>query len=234
MSRYSMSASRKGLQNKGCEIGVSIGNPNHEGDKFQSIMDWADRRFEFCIITVSDTLHRHNLVGEGMEESEAYARSLEQGDIWLSQNVAALRSVEHADLRIKRWDEWLLHPDYESVHRMLVDYRDTNKGLQDALHQDIDNFLARKKRRGEDFDYDRVMRSSTEFLIEEIACYILIGRTYAALRVYPAKDMACFRYMRGGHVPEGLKGLELAPHLDLNFKRKIAEDEREEGRMRAA
>lgn len=225
MSRYVMKATGPAdwRSFRSCEFGISIGNPNHEGDKFRSIIQWADKRFSHCIVTLSDTLNRYTMMCDGMDEAEAYFKTRKLGDLWIEQNKAALNSVS-GKLTLKRWDEWLKHPDYEAIYSSLKTFRDSSGDFHNALKTDTEKYLERRCSRDENFDYQRAFDNSMNFFIEEIACYILIGRTYGALRAYPARDMSCFEFMRGPQVPLHLKGMERAPHLELNFKKKLTAD----------
>jgi len=204
-----------------CEIGISIGNPCHEGDKFRSILQWADKRFERCVITLSDTQKRYTLMADGTEESAAYFKSRTAGDRWLEENRSAIQSMTNAQPILIRWDTLLQQSAYTQIYNDVLHFRDTDPGFQKALEKDARTYLSRRKSREESFNEQRAFENSLDFFVEEVACYILIGRTYQALRAYPAQDMACFAYMRGDNIPDHLKGLELAPHLELNFKKKI-------------
>ncbi len=215
------SSERGWTDSQGCELGISLGNFNQEGDKFRSTIRWADKRFARCIITLSDTLYRYSLMCDGASEAAAYFQTRAKGDLWLERNHDALNAAERTEIIVQRWDEWLSHPAYKALHRELIAFRDEDSGLRTAFETDALNYISRRYNRHEAFDFERALHNSMAYLAEEIACYILIGRTYGALRVYPGEDMHCFHYMRTGAVPESLRGLEKAPHLKLGFRRKL-------------
>lgn len=220
-ARYVISSSLGKSALTSCEIGISIGNPAHEGDKLKSILKWVDKRFENCIITLSDTLYRYTYMAQGMDEAQAYFTALREGELWLERNREAFKIFDHALLQFDRWNKWLKHPDYPAVFQQLSTLYKQDGKLQNAFAKDVSAYISRCQKRGEDIDVAKASENSLAYLIEETACYILIGRAYEAWRAYPSRDMACFRYMRRPDIPENLKGIEKAPHLELNFKRKI-------------
>ncbi|HEY0902220.1 MAG TPA: tRNA-dependent cyclodipeptide synthase [Micavibrio sp.] len=194
------------------ELGISLGNSAHEGENLRRMLTWTHDNFAQTIITLSDTLYRFNLMDEGCDEDHAYEQSRALGDAWLQRNQAVLHSFDPARLKIIRWDEWRAHPDFQKTHEDLVDFYHNHTPFREALHKDVAAFRARREKAGKPApESDHAIN----FLLEEGAGYILIGRTYQSLRIYPSHDLHCFKYLRKNTVPTPLKGLELAPYFDF-------------------
>ena len=193
----------------------------HDGAKLAALIEWADRNFDKFIITLSDTLYRYNLMAEGVSEAQAYMTSLKMGELWLADNhKTLLHRPYHKPCIIQRWDEWLSHSEYEKVYQDIQNLYQEDALFKNALDTDVDNFVRRQPVADIEI-YNRIKETSRLFLMEECAVYILIARTHRALRVYPAKDMECFKFLRlDPSLPKSLQGLSLAAHLDINFKRK--------------
>lgn len=202
-----------------CEIGISPGNPSHDGDKLASILEWSNQKFQNSILTLSDTMYRHNFMASGAGEQEALELSQKMGDDWLARNDATLSRYKDR-IRIYRWAEWQQHPDFEKVHDDLMQYISTSDPLKQALNNDIQAFIARKMRQGTFTDFAKTRLHSFNLITEEIACYILIGRHCRAARAYPSHDMQSFAFMRLPQTPPSLKGFENITHVELTLNRR--------------
>lgn len=202
-----------------CEIGISPGNPAHQGDKLASILDWSRQKFPFSILNLSDTMYRHNFRAIGANEQEALTLSKKLGDDWLSQNNEIL--AQHKDhIRVYRWAEWQQQAAFNQVYDDLMAYIASSDPLRQALDADIQTFIARKVRQGQQLDSVKARLHSFNLITEEIACYILIGRSFRLARAYPSEDMESFAYMRRPETPETLKGFENIIHVELTLNRR--------------
>lgn len=193
------------------EMGISMGNSAHEGENLRQMLSWANNTFEKSFITLSDTLYRFNLLDEGLSEEEALQASRAMGDAWLQRNTPILESFDSERLQLKRWDEWRTHPHFNEIYNDLHDYYRNDKAFHEETNRDIEAFALRRIKSGKAAPSET---SSLNFLLEEGACYILIGRTWQSLRIYPSHDLRCFKYLRKDIVPPHLKGLERAPYFD--------------------
>lgn len=202
-----------------CEIGISPGNPAHKGDKLDSILDWAQEKFPHSILTLSDTMYRHNFMANGMSEKDALAAGKKLGDNWLSENRDILKRHEN-HIRIYRWAEWQQHQDFNRVYDDLMTYVSQSEPLRQALNTDIQAFIARKMRQGQNIDLAKARMHSFNLITEEIACYILIGRQYRLARAYPSHDMKSFAFLREPETPAPLKGFENITHVELTLNRR--------------
>ena len=79
-----------------CTLGISVGQPYHESDKFAATVEWAARHFEHIRVDVSDTLQRHRLIGEGVPAEKAARASLREGDRWIARATAGSRRLRQA------------------------------------------------------------------------------------------------------------------------------------------
>ena len=89
-----------------CTLGISVGQPNHEGGKFAATVEWAARHFEHIRVDVSDTLQRHRLMGAGASPVEAGRASRRAGDDWIMRALPVLSGGGRA-YTVVRWDDWL-------------------------------------------------------------------------------------------------------------------------------
>ncbi|MBU0800510.1 MAG: tRNA-dependent cyclodipeptide synthase [Alphaproteobacteria bacterium] len=201
-------------------ISISQGQEAHEGAKLDALLQWGIDNHHTCLLNISDTLHRHNLIRMGIAPDDAMQAAYRLGNEWMQRNADILNRHKHKMHRIHRWNDWLTHPQFESVHAMVLAHYDHAPTFRAAALADIEKFIGRKKGHGVDVEYDRLHKSSHIYLLEETAAYIIMARTYAANRVYPAKPLLTFEYLR--HTPDLpplLRGMEKAMCVRVLFKR---------------
>jgi tRNA-dependent cyclodipeptide synthase len=153
-------------------LDVSVGMPNFEGEKLQATMQWAKGKFTHVIVSVADTLQRHNYLAKGVGLENAYNLSYKNGTDWIDRNAESL-----ANTTIIRWDTRLNHPLYMQYLKKTQDHLNDDSALYDALINEAQAYAARK---GLDVTNDRI-----SYLIEEIAVFDLMFRVEPAADIYP-------------------------------------------------
>lgn len=204
------------------EVGISYGQPFHEGRKFDSLLHWTARKFDKVFITLSDTLYRHNYEAEGHCPKVALNIARTYGDMWLARNKKFLNKYDKEQLSIIRWDTFRYHADFDNLYDDLMRFRLEDKGFQAAIAQDTQDYLHRNKDTIKGDDSFLHHRKSLDYVMEEIVVYTLIGREMKSARIYPGQDLESFKYMRQPHIPAHLKGLNQSPHVHLSFQRKAS------------
>ncbi|MGE0279077.1 MAG: tRNA-dependent cyclodipeptide synthase [Rhizobiaceae bacterium] len=205
-----------------CTLGISVGQPYHEGGKFAATVEWAARHFEHIRVDVSDTLQRHRLIREGVRAEEAARASLREGDRWLARATPVLGACGKP-YTITRWNEWLRHTEFPAVHQAYGRLAQSNAVLSGAVVADIDGFIARQVKHGESIaDTSAVRAASRAYLLEELAVITLQGRAQASARIYPGPELASFRAIRSSRVTDAPAGLERDYYVHVNLERRKA------------
>ena len=205
-----------------CTLGISVGQPYHEGDKFAATVEWAARHFEHIRVDVSDTLQRHRLIGEGVAPDEAGRASLREGDRWIARATPVLGACGKPFM-IVRWNEWLWHPEFPAVHRAYSRLAEADAVLSAAMAADIDGFIARQVRQGAAIAGASTMRAASRaYLLEELAIITLQGCEQSSARIYPGPELASFNAIRGGRVADAPAGLERDYYVRINLERRKA------------
>ena len=203
-----------------CTLGISVGQPYHEGEKFAATVEWAARHFEHIRVDVSDTLQRHRLIGVGASPAEAARASLRAGDRWIAEAMPVL-AAGGKPFAIVRWDNWLRHPEFPAVHAAYSRLAASDPVLSAAITRDIDDFIARQARRyGPPADETAERATSRAYLIEELAVITLQGAAERSARLYPGPELASFKALRQGRVPGAPPGLERDYYVSVSFERR--------------
>ena len=202
-------------------VAISMGQKAHDGEKLHSLLHWTRARSDLLILNVSDTLNRHNLRHLCGDDKSAHGQALAMGDAWLARNRALIKSFEGPGFIVKRWDSWLAHPDYPELLKGIQQLLHENLPFRDAVMQDATGFMRRRNHLLPANRLQEMTGHCIDYLLEEVAVYILVGRTYRANRVYPSSDLESFVFMRENTalLPAALRGLELTTHVNINFKK---------------
>ncbi len=194
---------------------ISVGMPNHEGEKFRATCAWVAARFKEAVVEVSDTLQRHNLVAAGMSVPEAYEQSLAAGDAWLARNRDALALLPAVTLN--RWEKWLRDDRFPARHAFAMALYDTHDGFR----ADIDAAADRFSKKDETQTADR-RRQSVAFLLEEAAVYSLQQEDKVAADIYPGTYLDIFSHFRDAALARQLPGLADRHFTRIDFVRRRA------------
>lgn len=101
-----------------CIITISVGQPPHEGKKFQETLALINRSFKGCMIAVCDTLQRYSnaVTRTNKTPDDLCEASRKEGDKWLERNKKAIESLT-IPCKISRWDEWKDHIGFNDYYK---------------------------------------------------------------------------------------------------------------------
>lgn len=196
-------------------LGVSVGSPSHEGDSLAAIVDAINGgSFSKGVIDLSDTLKRYKFMTEGMNETEAVKCALAGGDAWLGRNQKFLDrfKVEHLDVR--RWNEWIEHPDYLETRKLFEKLYESSSELRDAIDHDIRRYYVRSYSAIGTIE-PHAYELSRQFFLEELAAHSLLYSEYQGVNVYPGRQLECFKIIRQGQLPDAPQALVSSPYAKL-------------------
>jgi tRNA-dependent cyclodipeptide synthase len=191
-------------------LAISVGGEKHEGLKLAAAIAWINQNFKYCVIDLSDTLQRYNLMMGGMPEMDAYRQSLASGNAWLERNRSVLMQLT-IPYTIARWDQWLLHPQFPKLLRQYTDLYEMNIDFKSAVNADAENFTDRKD--------NRSLAFSRRYILEEMAAFTIMANRFKAAKIYPGHELKSMRLVRDGNIPNAPYGLENEYYTRVNFER---------------
>ena len=193
---------------KAATLGVSVPSLNWQGNKFESILQFAAEHCDLIRIDVTDALYRHHYLAEGLNASDAMARANAMGALWLTQHQDTISKCVK-QVQIIRWAEWYNHSDYAETLAGFEQAYDQNEILRAAVMQDVMEFHRRKNT----VPTTAEVKAGRDYLIEELAVITLQARELPSLKIYPGDELACFRFVRQGPregIPSGLGNEQFA------------------------
>lgn len=197
-------------------LDISVGKPNHEGEKFLATCSWAAARFEVIHVEVADTLQRYNLMADGIPEDKAKAMCLGAGNEWLQRNAEALSLLSNHV--VHRWDQWLSDPRFASTHEQIRVLYKAHEGFRGDIDRTAAGFLGRQEAMTQEC-WDSHLSHSIAFLLEEAAIFAIQQQTTPAVDVYPGTFMKIFDRFKREAIPGAPAGLDQRLFTRIDFLR---------------
>lgn len=156
--------------NPSCVLPISVGQPYHEGDKFEATIKLINKKFKTCEIIVCDTLHKYNM-------DNNYDLALQSGNDWLERNIPILNRVKSNCLyTISRWDDWINKDKFNEYKKEILGINDCE--YLNSLEESITKYVDRQ-------NDIRLRENSLEYLIEECAVVPLMFDSGFQYHIYP-------------------------------------------------
>jgi tRNA-dependent cyclodipeptide synthase len=184
---------------------ISVGQEYHEGEKLKAAFDWAANRFQHVIISVADTLQRHNI-----NATDAHAEALKRGDAWLNRNEDAFKLLKNHE--VQRWDMWLNHRDYPTMHQCIKQLYRQHAGFRHDIDITASSFAEKHATASE---------ACRQYLLEETAVFAIQHAETAAVDVYPG-TLSIWERFRHQHIEGVPQGLTQRHFTRIGFVRKHA------------
>jgi hypothetical protein len=175
-----------------------------------------------CVVSLGDTLHRHNLLERCGDPARAHLAARALGDEWTAQEGRRLQGLK-VPWRLMRHDEMLALEAFPTVRDQLAVATVTHRDLAAALAADVEAFAIRA---GRELD-EQVRAASAAYILEELAADIAFARIQPFSYVYPGRPLNIYLAVQRAaeRLPLVLRGLEECTFVRTRVRK---------GRVRAA
>ncbi|MCC2624597.1 MAG: Uncharacterized protein K0R14_470 [Burkholderiales bacterium] len=202
------------FKNAKCSVAISVGQPVHEGEKFEAVLTTVNSSFRECTIIVGDSLQRHTLKMD-KSISNAHEQANQLGLEWLKRNEQAINKLT-IKFDIIRWDYWLSHPGYKDARKQIDELFLYDKNFKASVEISTKSFLERNTDKLTTItDYSEIVNDSYEYLKEECAVMIIWQNYDYQFEVYAGSRNAALRYVHENIISK------TAPHLVREVKVKF-------------
>lgn len=206
-----------------CILGISVGQPYHEGEKLEAIIEEINENFSRCFVEIGDSLQRYNNLMLGSSEEKAYHEAVSMGETWKERNFEIIQKLK-IPYEVHSWDKWILQKGstnqivdpngsiylslklnhaFENALKFVKNLYHTDHEYRDTLEIAISQIFVSKKNNGS----CKVGKSEAETLIqnyieEELAVVLLWEKEIGnSVFVYPnssgkAPQRACECYKK--------------------------------------
>lgn len=173
-----------------CLLTISVGQEVHEDEKFQVTIDLINNTFNKIVILVDDSLQRHSMsLLTPQTGEELYELSVLEGDRWLERNLETYSKL-NTPYEIIRWDKWLKHAEYESIHDRINWHYNNKPDIKEKFDSTVIEFLDRFVRRtplDPTKSYEQAFEICLTYLKEECTALCLWVEGQYHFEVYPSK-----------------------------------------------
>ncbi|KTD23916.1 hypothetical protein [Legionella maceachernii] len=175
-------------------ITISVGQPNHEGDKLLSTLIAANKQFSFIRIMVCDSLQRHTMkITSPLSIEELHDISVQLGSEWIERNNMYIKALT-VPYHISRWDEWLYHPDFNYKQRVISDLYLNDSSFKSSILDTVNEFITRNPERLL-VDSQTAFNLSRDYLLEECAVMLLLADEEFEYEIYPSQRNKALDYV---------------------------------------
>lgn len=178
---------------------ISVGSPQHDGEKFAATVDWINRNSDVIdnvIISVNDDLQRYNFAAnENRVGASIKARSM--GDQWMAAHMEVIQQIK-PNVQIVRWRDYMSEPEYKAFKAEIdIAYAEIPE-FRDAVHTDAKAFLERQEKKhmiaytGE--AKAALLKAGQAYILEELAVFAMLVKNKPAAEVYPGSNLSSADY----------------------------------------
>ena len=177
-----------------CILTVSVGQPNHEGDKFVATVLAVNKQFTSCIIMVCDSLQRHTMkISSQLNLNDLHKESNILGDEWIIRNSLAIKQF-NIPYQISRWDEWMNHSNYLEKKCSINSLYANDPLFKKSIDETAQKFSERKMDISV-VDRNTAFNLSKEYLLEECAVMLLQADDGYRFEIYPSQRNDAMDYV---------------------------------------
>ncbi len=218
MTRYKVKArSCEGWRDFGiCTLGVSVGAKNWEGKKFEAILGFAADNFDKIRLDITDAIYQHNFMAQGLDALEARTRANAEGTYWLARHAQIISSCK-VKPEILRWETWYGHPDFNYILNAVRSAYQDNSEFKDLVDTDVSIYMGRHTNHS-----PKARAHSLDFILEEIAVFIIQARELPSVRIYPGAGFEVFRRLRESPLDGVPTGMERDKFMRVKFESRDA------------
>ena len=180
--------------NSKCVLTISVGQENHEGDKFLATILAINKNFSECIIMVCDSLQRYTMQYTiAMNLNDLHKESVARGDEWITRNSDAINRLK-IPYQISRWDFWLNHYKFEEKILLINHLYETDNLFKKSVDETSSKFVERKQS-ALIVDANTAFNLSIEYLLEECAVMLLLAEDGYQFEIYPSQRNDAMDYI---------------------------------------
>lgn len=179
---------------KKCILTISVGQINHEGDKFLSTIMALDKKFSFCTIMICDSLQRFTMkFSSSLNLTEIHRESNILGDEWIKRNLNFLRQL-CIPYSISRWDCWIAHPHFKDKKFLIDELYSNDEKFKVAVDNTAESFVVRKIN-SLIIDKAYAISLSKDYLLEECAVMLIQADDLNGFEIYPSQRNDAMDYV---------------------------------------
>ncbi len=175
-------------------VTISVGQPNHEGDKFYSTLLATNKQFSFARIMVCDSLQRYTMkITSPLSLGQLSLKSTKLGDEWIVRNLKYIEAMT-IPYKISRWNDWLNHSDFVDKFQLIENLYNEDISFKNSIYSTTHGFISRNSERLV-VDKEQAYELSKDYLLEECAVMLILADEGYQFEIYPNQRNEALDYI---------------------------------------
>ncbi|MDO7925195.1 tRNA-dependent cyclodipeptide synthase [Pseudomonas sp. KFB-139] len=208
-------------QESQCFIGVSLENRNFTPTRFQSMVEWAARRFEKCGILIGDHIHRLTLQStRNMSAETARSEALKLGSEFMEESQIILDAYRHCtDFHYLTCSDIQGSTEYENFYSLLKAFFLEHPGFRESVETFGRNYHRHQWSQLSEEQQRECLEFSSQYFLEEFSVFACLVRKGFRVMAYPGA-FSTLAEIAAGDFPGVLDELKELTVVSLQLKRR--------------
>jgi tRNA-dependent cyclodipeptide synthase len=184
--------------------GVSAGNPNFNGPRLRSFLEWIEHHVADCRLVLGRELARWTVMIErGLSEEQARSVAASQAQRQASELRRSLSRVSRPDVFTLVEDTDLrAHPRFNTALHELQELFIINDRFADLVNLSARLYCETRLQRGRPLqvEFGQAVEYSRRFILEELALFCVLVTTGSPIEIYPGPELPVLNAVANGTV----------------------------------
>ena len=205
------------LQGDGnCMLGISLGSPKSQADRFESNIRWISQNFKHCTLVMADSIYRYTFILRQAQSLErARASALTMAEQFIIDNQAIIdRYTDNCEFQ---WLKMSQIEHYQHFHQYLETYQNLyriNSSFKQQIDHEAEKYLsglAQSEQLLAPQVINKNIELSAQYFIEESAIFTCLSENGHHNLLYPGtiKPLQILSEGKIPGTPEAMKKLVL-------------------------
>lgn len=200
-------------------IGISIGNPRHSGEKFNTLLHWAVEKFSSVEVNIFDLIHAYNIqFTSDCTFRDALNLAHDMGQKWIKDNDTILTAF--SSVKTLTYKDITATIPYNERFIQLQSLYEDDAIFKNLIDSEIEAFSARQKNFDNSYSSEKFFQSSKQYIIDELSTMSLLNETEDFVEIYAGRFLKILKNpdrFNVKNLPEGLKNY---PLIEVDFIRR--------------
>ncbi|MBP6507671.1 MAG: tRNA-dependent cyclodipeptide synthase [Opitutaceae bacterium] len=206
------------LTERGAFLGISIANPAISAPSLEALLDWADGRFRVLNILVGDYIERHNYLWEKSDDPPgAIALAMAKAAPVQTTIADVLRRRPGSAIKVIDSRDLILDSRFGAIYAQAASHFEQTPEFRETVLDDIERYISRRRKHGQSrLPYERLIRHSVDYVLEEIAMFSMLVESGLSVQLYPGRHLRVLTDLASGQLPSPVPGLNNLVCVDLS------------------
>ncbi len=211
--------------NDKCMLGVSLGSPKSEEDRFEGTIRWISQHFKSCALVVGDSIYRYTLqVTDKMSPEDAKPAALQIGHDFVTKHEPIVsRYREACDFEWICMSQVEQHTNFTTYHELYQKLYEHDSVFHSQVNMGSEKYLGGLSNAQELLEPSTKIQNiaiSANYFVEESAIFTCLCEDNWHVLIYPG-TIKPLQILSEGKIANVPKSMLKLTQIRLNLKKKI-------------